>query len=483
MLFLLFVFCLAAHVSVHVSDSSDNQPFFEQLSYECVLSQEATRGQFVTVLSANDPDYIDSNKLIYTIVEGNDQQTYHMDPYTGIITLMNMQNFGDTHIAVLNVSVTDGVYTSYTRVKISILPANLHNPTFEQLVYEAKVNENQLAGRLVTSVKATDNDFGKYGKVTYSIVSDEMRDVFDVDGETGDVTTKIKLDRETRRSYEILLMATDEGGRSGFTTVRVTVIDENEFPPQFINTEYKIAIHTNLSRNIVFLWIKAIDLDENQNAAIKYTIYDSENKGVKDVFGINEHNGGVYLKFDAQKFENQMFQFFVRAHDTGIPSLHSDVPVDVYVMASSEIPPVFEKKEKNLFLSENSEPGTLISRISLTGNITASYRIISLDDPDDPQFTINGEGELKLGKTLDREAKDLYYINILAETDSSPPLTAVTEIELRILDVNDVIPSFESNLYSLAVAENIDKGSSILKVHAYDAGKRNLFILGEKNLS
>lgn len=436
-----------------------------------MLSQEATRGQFVTVLSADDPDQIDSNKLIYTIVEGNEQQTYHMDPFTGIITLMNLQNFGDAHITVLNVSVTDGLYTSYTRVKISILPANLHNPSFEQLVYEAKVNENQLAGRLVASVKAKDGDFGKYGKVTYSIVSDEMKEIFDIDGETGDVITKIKLDRETRKSYDILVMATDEGGRSGFTTVRVSVADENEFPPQFINSEYKTVIHANLSRNIVFLRIKAIDLDENQNAAISYTIYDSENKGVKDVFGINEHNGGVYLKFDAEKFENQMFQFFVRAQDGGIPSLHSDVPVDVYVMASTEIPPAFVKKEKNLFLSENSEPGTLISRVSLTGNVTAKFRIISVDDPNDPQFTVNSDGELKLGKTLDREFKDLYYINILAESDSSPPLTAVTEIELRILDVNDVIPTFESNLYSLAVAENIEKGSSILKVHAHDAGE------------
>lgn len=462
---------------MHVSDSSDNPPFFAQLSYECVLSQEATRGQFVTVLSANDPDYIDSNKLVYTIVEGNEQQTYHMDPYSGIITLMNMQNFGDTQIAVLNVSVTDGVYTSYTRVKISILPANLHNPFFEQLVYEAKVNENQLAGRLVASVRAKDEDFGRYGKLTYAIVSDEMREIFDVDADAGDVITKVKLDREARKSYEVLVMASDEGGRSGFTTLRITVVDENEYPPEFVNSEYKTCIHANVSRNNVFLRIKAIDLDENQNAVIKYSIYDSENKGVKDVFGINEHNGGVYLKFDAEKFENQMFQFFVRASDGGIPSLHADVPVDVYVMAASEIPPVFEKKEKNLFLSENSEPGTLISRVVLSGNVTASFRIISIDDPEDPQFTIGDDGELKLGKTLDREAKDLYYINILAETDSSPPLTAVCEIELRILDVNDETPSFESNSYSLAVAENVDKGSSILKVHAHDAGKKSFFFI------
>lgn len=450
-----------------------------------MLSQEATRGQFVTVISANDPDYIDSNKLIYTIVDGNEQQTYHMDPASGIITLMNMKKFGvDTHTAVLNVSVTDGIYTTFTRVKISILPANLHNPQFEQLVYEAKVNENQLAGRLVASIKAVDKDFGRYGKITYSIVSHEMRDIFDIDSDTGDVITKIKLDREARKSYEILVMASDDGGRVGFTTIRVSVDDENEFPPQFLTTEYKAVVQGNLTKNIVFLRIKAIDLDESQNAAIKYTIYDSQNKGVKDMFGINEHNGGVYLKFDAEKFENQMFQFFVRAHDGGTPELHSDIPIDVYIMSASENPPMFEKKEKTLFLLENSEPGTLISRINLAGNTTAAvkYRLISTDDvTDDPQFIINDDGELKLSKTLDRENKDVHFISILVETDSSPPLTAVTEIELRVLDVNDCLPTFESNLYSLSIAENIEKGSSILKVHAHDCGKQKTYFSRQYN--
>lgn len=346
---------------VTVSDFNDNPPFFEQLTYECVLSQEASRGQFVTVIKANDPDYVDSNRLIYAIVDGNENQTYHIDPYSGIITLMNMQNFGDLEqFVLLNVSATDGLYTSYTRVKISILPANLHNPYFEQLVYEVKVNENQLAGRLVTTAKAKDDDFGKYGRVTYKIVSDEMRDIFDVDAETGEITTKTMLDREARRNFEILLMATDGGGRIGFATIRVAVGDENEFSPQFLNSEYHAVIHGNLTKNIVFLRVKAIDLDENQNAAVKYAIYDSENKGVKDVFGINEHNGGIYLKFDADRFENQMFQFFVRAHDSGLPELHSDVPVNVYVMASSETPPLFEKKDRNWSIMENAAPGTLI---------------------------------------------------------------------------------------------------------------------------
>lgn len=182
-----------------VSDMNDNPPKFTQPSYSCVLSQHATRGQFVTVVSASDADYIDHNKLIYTIAEGNELQTYNIDPLNGIITLVNMQNFADKHLTVLNVSVTDGVYTSFTRVKISILPANLHNPTFTQLLYEVKLDENQLAGRLVATVVATDKDFGEYGKITYSIFSDEMLEYFSIDKEKGEITTKIKLDRKAKK--------------------------------------------------------------------------------------------------------------------------------------------------------------------------------------------------------------------------------------------------------------------------------------------
>lgn len=165
-----------------------------------------------------------------------------------------------------------------------------------------------------------------------------------------------------------------------------------------------------------------------------------------------------------------MFQFFVRAHDGGTsPSpLHFDVPVDIYIMASSDNPPIFEKKENILFLSENSTPGTVITRIILSTNVTVKYRIIS-DDLNDPQFSINNMGELRLAKTLDREIKDVHEIAILAETDSSPPLTAVTAIILHVQDENDNAPIFDSNPYSIHLAENIEKGTAIMKVTARDA--------------
>lgn len=216
--------------------------------------------------------------------------------------------------------------------------------------------------------------------------------------------------------------------------------------------------------------IKASDADENQNSVIKYSIYDTQNTGVKNLFSIDEDTGAMYLSKMANQLENQMFQFFVRAYDGGSPSLHADVSVDVYIMSQSDLAPSFEKRERILFQAENSAAGTVITRLKLTNaNVTAKYRIASEMDLDEPQFEITTDGQLRLAKTLDRELKDTHYIGVYAESDSSPSLTAFCEILLHVQDENDNSPIFESSRYHLHVAENIEKGSVIMKVTARDA--------------
>lgn len=148
-----------AHVWVKVIDMNDNPPKFEQSSYSCMLSKHATRDQFVTVVTASDPDYSDHDNLHYAIAHGNELQSYSIDSKTGIIRVSNMQS-PQEHFTVLNVSVTDGVYTAFVRVKINILPANLNTPVFSQQVYDVEIDENQLQGRLVATVRLN-NSRGK----------------------------------------------------------------------------------------------------------------------------------------------------------------------------------------------------------------------------------------------------------------------------------------------------------------------------------
>ncbi|XP_043267899.1 fat-like cadherin-related tumor suppressor homolog isoform X3 [Venturia canescens] len=455
-----------AHVWVSVVDMNDNPPKFEQPSYTCFLSEHAERGQFVTVVSASDPDYVDE-KLTYTIVGGNEQQTYNIDQNTGIISLINMQNFGEQKLRLLNVSVTDGVYTSFTRVKIEILPANRHNPKFSNPLVEVTVMENQLPGRLVTSVLANDEDFGDYGTIVYSIPSTLIRETFDINRMTGEIVTKKKLNREAQKLYEIPVMATDGGGRSGFVIVRVKVGDENDNSPVFLVREYKTSIYSNFSINTPFMKIKAHDDDEDEAARIEYSIFELQNSETNNLFGINPTTGAMFLTKSAIPWENQLFEFFIRATDKGLKPHHADVPISIYIMSPQDIPPLFERKEMKFFMREASPVGNPITRVKTVTNATVTYRIVSGDE-ESPTFLIDASGHITLARPLDREAKSSHLIAVLAETDSSPPLTALAEISLQVLDENDHPPKFESNPYFINLAENVEEGTSILKVIAHD---------------
>lgn len=274
---------------------NDNPPKFEQSSYSCGLSINAKRDQFVTVVRASDLDEVDSNNLRYSIVSGNDHQTFSMDSNSGIITLTNLANFGSQHIMLLNISVSDGVYTTFARLKVELLPANLNPPQFTDIIRDVQVPENRLPGYLVTVVNATDEDMGDFGVVTYNIHSPLLSEVFSVEKSSGKITTKVKLDREKHKMYEVLVSATDGGGLSDFMTVRVKVTDENDNFPKFLLKEYKVSIHSNLTTGTSFARVKAVDDDEGANAELSYSIYEKKQSEVGSIFSINHVTGELYL--------------------------------------------------------------------------------------------------------------------------------------------------------------------------------------------
>lgn len=80
-----------------------------------------------------------------------------------------------------------------------------------------------------------------------------MKEHFSIDKAKGEIVTKIRLDREEQKVYEIPVIATDGGGRSGFATVRVRVGDQNDNAPRFHLNDYKTSIYGNLSLNATFL--------------------------------------------------------------------------------------------------------------------------------------------------------------------------------------------------------------------------------------
>ncbi|KAL3276606.1 hypothetical protein HHI36_011978 [Cryptolaemus montrouzieri] len=456
-----------AHVWLSVLDMNDNPPKFEQTSYTSGLSINAKRDQFVTIVKASDPDYVDRDNLHYTLISGNDQQTFTMNPDTGIITLTNLANFGKQQTIILNVSVSDGVYNNFARLKIEILPANIYSPEFKDVIVDVQVAENLPAGHLVAVAKAKDNDSGAFGTISYSIHSELLSAKFNIDKNNGRITTRKRLDREEQKIYEIPIMATDGGGKSGFFTVRVKVTDENDNAPKFLLKEYKASIYYNQSASLPFITVKATDADEGPSAEIEYSIYEEKTSEVMELFKINSKSGELFLNRIAPASIGQVFQFFIRARDKGKPDKHSDVPVNILIMGTNDRLPIFERNDAKYFLSENSATGTIITKLKMVSNVTVTYKILS-DSEENPNFMIDNEGQISLARPLNFETKSSHLIGVVALTDSSPPISALTEIVLQVLDENDHAPQFESSTYILYLAENTEEGTSIMKVIAHD---------------
>lgn len=105
--------------------------------------------------------------------------------FLGIITITNLHQFNFEKSYILNVSVTDGVHSSYTNVYVNIQGANNHSPHFSHNVYLVALPENTPPGKLIATISAVDEDIGNYGQFTYSIESKHYRNWFQINSETG----------------------------------------------------------------------------------------------------------------------------------------------------------------------------------------------------------------------------------------------------------------------------------------------------------
>lgn len=122
-----------------------------------------------------------------------------------------------------------------------------------------KINNNEKKNlKIKQQVNADDADFNEYGTLTYDIFSDEMKEFFAIDKMKGEIVTKIRLNREERKIYELPIIATDGGGRSGFAIVKIKVGDINDNTPEFYLREYKTSIYGNSSVNVTISNVSAL---------------------------------------------------------------------------------------------------------------------------------------------------------------------------------------------------------------------------------
>lgn len=157
-----------------------------------------------------------------------------------------------------------------------------------------------------------------------------------------------------------------------------------------------------------------------------------------------------------------------------MPPQENEVPVNVIIVPSTVVLPKFEQQRYEFFISEKAPIGTIVSTLNASSAEPINYGFVpapvdSIVELHQSVFSISDSGKIVLNSALDRESTTAYQLVVKAETSLSPPLIAYCDVTINVMDENDNRPIFDSNPYVVTLAENIGKGSSVLKVVAKDA--------------
>ncbi|XP_050562023.1 cadherin-23 [Spodoptera frugiperda] len=188
--------------------------------------------------------------------------------------------------------------------------------------------------------------------VCYYIVDGDEDNVFDLHRSTHRLSNQKPLDREQKSEYSLTILASEDCVTKpkydeqvdGVSTLKVHVIinDVNDNAPQFVSKIFTGGITTEADFGIEFMHVKAIDLDEGDNAKINYyligDVKETLTEGLENLavspFLVNVETGAVSLNFDPQKGMKGYFDFKVLANDTG--GLQDEAHVFIYLLREDQ---------------------------------------------------------------------------------------------------------------------------------------------------
>jgi Cadherin domain len=319
-------------VEIHLDDVNDNDPKFLVNNYRATVAETVPLlpPPPIVQVTAIDQDAGLNSALRYDIIGGNDDGLFRLDPLTGILyPVVTLAGKPREYNLVVEVRDLNGTGTNSDRATVTILvqSVNQHKPKFSvPSVTNAtvRVPENaEVDSYLVLTLKAEDVDPGENGRVSYHFrVGEQLvqqTPEFQLDSVTGELRTRLKLDRETQASYELLLVAKDGGLQTSYETLRlltVIVDDEDDNQPQFPPERrtkvapYHFRIEENVRPDTAVGQVQAFDPDVGLNAKIYYHILGG-NEG--NWFYIDRTHGFVFNRIELDREQRSGYDLLIKA--------------------------------------------------------------------------------------------------------------------------------------------------------------------------
>ncbi|CAH8495442.1 unnamed protein product [Heterobilharzia americana] len=308
--------------------------------------------------------------------------------------------------------------TTEQKILLNILDINEYRPEFteQKRFIDYTMPEDQPLGTVVMQIQASDAD--STPEIQYHM-SREAQSYFHIDADTGIITTRAVLDRETMPQIRFLVYATDnyssepfQGSDAVTANVTVHLTDKNDNSPELIGTKTFQVVENRPGFSDLVGQLTSIDQDSGNNATVHYKLLSvsnsKNNRASSELFMINGESGKIFATKKLDREENSQYELTVLLYDLGTPVQRSSTAtIIINVMDENDNPPqwvIFYR-----FLRKLNE-FTLFSIVSKSGELIA------------------GPGSKGIGLT----ESGIYELYIRVCDNGNPPLDSNARLFLQV---------------------------------------------------
>ncbi|XP_047558286.1 protocadherin-15 isoform X2 [Lutra lutra] len=432
--------------------NNQSPPRFPQLMYSLEISEAMRIGAVLLNLQATDRE---GDPITYAIENGDPQRVFNLSETTGILTLGKALDRESTDRYILIVTASDGrpYGTSTATVNVVVTDVNDNAPVFDPYLPRNLSVVEEEANAFVGQVRATDPDAGINGQVHYSLGN--FNNLFRITS-NGSIYTAVKLNREVRDYYELVVVATDGAvhPRHSTLTLAIKVLDIDDNSPMFTNSTYTVVVEENLPAGTTFLQIEAKDVDLGAN--VSYRIRSPE---VKHFFALHPFTGELSLlrSLDYESFPEQeaSITFLVEAFDIYGTMPPGIATVTVIVKDMNDYPPVFSKRIYKGMVAPDAVKGTPITTVYAEDadppGLPASRVRYRVDDAQFPYpasiFDVEEDsGRVITRVNLNEEPTTIFKLVVVAFDEGEPVMSSSATVKILVLHPGE-IPRFTQEEY------------------------------------
>uniref|UniRef100_A0A3B3WD64 Cadherin domain-containing protein n=1 Tax=Poecilia mexicana TaxID=48701 RepID=A0A3B3WD64_9TELE len=349
-----------ARVVVEVEDINDNAPFFVSAQHAGIPEDSALHSVVMT-LHAEDEDAGSNAKILYYLINSSGG-TFSIDNTTGEVLLEEILDREKADTLTITVTATDmGSPRIATAMNftVHVEDVNDNDPVFPHSNYSLSIKEDVQRGTSLFHFEAQDQDIGSNGQVRYSL---SPAGPFVVDAVRGVLSLRDQLDRERDSNYSLILTAANKGDvpRSATVTISITVLDVNDFTPQFSPELLIIHVKEN-EKDLSQLTqqVSALDEDLGINSQLIYFMQKGNSDGLFSV----TPNGVFKILHSLDKERESFYTVIITAVDS-FPPLTGTLTIHITVDDVNDNRPEFSEEVYNTIVSEDSPIGTVFAMIS-----------------------------------------------------------------------------------------------------------------------